>query len=252
VSNLNLYKDNNGTLTAITGALTSNAVKLMTYKDRSINDATLVADGGKLKVYKGTTVSEVTPHIPTDGTGGTPLETTDPGLNDLANLTNFRTFALKKDRIFAAAHPTIKNRVSFCYFDPYLGYGVFDYWPAIYFFDIATEDNDEIVELKVFRDLLVILCKKSVWALRGDGVTLNDNEVFKINVPNGCIAPGSVQEVGNNLFYLGDDHVYSIFATEQDFVSGQIMSDKVAPILKSIGSTDKALATSFFSITNTG
>ncbi|MEH7082966.1 hypothetical protein V7139_09560 [Neobacillus drentensis] len=240
VSNKQLYKDNNGTLTAITGALTSNSVKFMTYKDRSINDATVIADGGKLKVYKGTSVSEVSPRTPNTA------EQTYPGLNDLANLSNFRTFALKKDRIFAAAHPTVKNRVSYNYFDPYLGYGVYDYFPAIYFFDVATEDNDEIVELKVFRDLLIILCKKSVWALRGDGVTLNDNEVFKINVPIGCIASGSVQEVGNNLFYLGDDNVYSIFATDRDFVSGQIMSDKIAPILKSIGSTDKALATSVF------
>jgi hypothetical protein len=232
VSNKQLYKDINATLTPITGALTSNAVKCITYKDRNINDATLIADGGKLKVYKGVSVSEVTPRTPNTD------ELTYPGLNDIANLTNFRTIAMKKDRVFAAAHPTVKNRVSFCYFDPYLGYGAYDYWPSIYFFDISPEDNDEIVELKVFRDLLVIFLKKSVWAIRGDGVTLNDNEVFKINVPNGCVAPSSVQAVGNNLFYLGDDHVYSIFSTEKDFVSAQIMSD--------IGATDKALATSVF------
>ncbi|MGF6951867.1 hypothetical protein QF028_004372 [Neobacillus sp. B4I6] len=246
VSNLQLYKDVSGTPTAITGALTSNTVKMLTYKDRNINDATLIADGGSLKAYNGTSVSVVTPHVPTDGTGGTPLETTDPGLNDLANLTNFRTIAMKKDRVFAAAHPTVKNRVSFCYFDPYKGYAVYDYWPAIYFFDVAVEDNDEIVELKVFRNVLMIFCKKSVWALRGDGVTLADLELIKVNVPNGCIAPNSVQEVGNNLFYLGDDHVYSLFASEQEFVSAQIMSTKVQPILKSIGITDKALATSIF------
>jgi hypothetical protein len=240
VSNNKLYKDNSGTFTAITGALTSSSARLITYKDRNINDATLIADGGKLKAYNGTSVSEVTPRVPNTN------EQTTPGLNDLENLSNFRTLAMKKDRVFAAAHPTVKNRVSFCYFDPYIGYAVYDYWPAVYFFDIAPEDNDEIVELKVFRDLLIIFLKKSVWALRGDGVTLNDNEVFKINVPAGCIAPGSVQAVGNNLFYLGEDHVYSIFSTEQNFVSAQIMSDKIAPILKSIGATDKAQATSTF------
>jgi hypothetical protein len=240
VSNLKLYKDNNGTLTAVTGALTSSSAKLLTYKDRNINDATLIADGGKLKAYNGVSVAEVTPRVPNAN------EQTNPGLNDLENLMNFRTFAMKKDRVYAAAHPTVKNRLSFCYFDPYIGYAVYDYWPAIYFFDIAPEDNDEIVELKTFRDLLIIFLKNSVWALRGDGVTLNDNELFKINVPNGCIAPGSVQAVGNNLFYLGDDHVYSIFATDQDFVSAQIMSDKVAPILKSMGAIDKAQATSIF------
>jgi hypothetical protein len=240
VSDLQLHKEVSGTLTPVTGALTTNTAKFITYKNRSIQDSVLIADGGKLKVYNGTSVAEVTPHVPTTD------EQTNPGLNDLANLTNFRTFALKKDRVFAAAHPTIKNRVSFSYFDPYLGYAVYDYFPAIYFFDVATEDNDEITELKVFRNVLMIFCKKSVWALKGDGATLADLELIKVNVPNGCIAPNSVQEVGNNLFYLGDDHVYSLFASEQEFVSAQIMSNKVQPILKSIGLSDKALASSIF------
>jgi hypothetical protein len=235
-----LNKVVDGDLTPITGALTTNTAKFITYKNRTINDVILIADGGKLKVYNGTDVSEVTPRIPTTD------ETTNPGLNELANLTNFRTFALKKDRVFAAAHPTVKNRVSFSYIDPYIGYAVYDYFPSIYFFDVAVEDNDEIVELRVFRNVLVIFCKRSVWVLRGDSATITELELIKINVPNGCIAPNSVQEVGNNLFYLGDDHVYSLFATEQEFISAQIMSDKIKPILKSLGTSDKALASSIF------
>jgi hypothetical protein len=241
-----LQKVSSGTLTPITGALTSESVKFLPYKNRSIIDSVLIADGGILKAYSGGTVSEVTPHTPTDGTGGTPLETTDPGLNDLINLSTFRTFAIKKDRIFAAAHPTVKNRVSFCYFDPYLGYAVYDYWPATYFFDVAVEDNDEIVELRVFRNTLLILCKRSVWVLTGDGATITDYELTKVNVPNGCISPGSVQEVGNNLFYLADDHVYSLFATEREFISAQTVSVPILPILKTISLADKAAATSIF------
>jgi hypothetical protein len=241
VSSQILFKVNDDFSYIATGfGLTTSNAKMVTYKNRSIQDRVLLADGGKLKTYDGTSVSEVTPHVPITN------EPTNPGLNDINNLTNFRTLAMKKDRLFAVAHPTVKNRVNFCYHDPYLGYAVYDYFPATYFFDIAPEDNDEIVEIKVFRDLLIILMKKSVWALRGDGVTLNDNELFKINVPNGCIAPNSVQEVGNNLFYLGDDHVYSIFATDQDYTSAQIVSGKIAPILNGIGATDKALATSVF------
>jgi hypothetical protein len=241
-----LQKVSGGSLTPVTGMLTSNTAKFLSYKNRSIQDAILIADGGKLKAYTGGTVSEVTPHVPYDNPEGTPKESTDPGLNDLLTLSNFRTMAIKKDRIFAAAHPTIKNRVSFCYFDPYLGYAVYDYWPAIYFFDVGTDENDEIVELKVFRNALIILCKRSAWALKGDGATLADYELIKINVPKGCISPGSVQEVGNNLFYLAEDHVYSIFATEQDYISAQIMSAPVQPILKGIGLTDKAQASSIF------
>jgi hypothetical protein len=246
VSENKLQKVSVGSLTPVTGELTSNTAKFLAYKTRSIQDAILIADGGKLKTYNGSSVSEVTPHVPYDNPLGTPIESENPGLNDLINLSNFRTMAIKKDRIFAAAHPTIKNRVSFCYFDPYLGYAVYDYWPAIYFFDVGTDENDEIVELKVFRNALIILCKRSAWVLKGDGATLADYELIKINVPKGCISPGSVQEVGNNLFYLADDHVYSIFATEQDYVSAQIMSASIQPILKGIGLTDKAQAAAIF------
>jgi hypothetical protein len=246
VSQKQINKVSDGNLTPTTGSLATDRAKFLTYKTRNIEDAVLIADGGRLKVYDGTSINVVTPHITTDGTGGTPLETTDPGLNDLGNLTNFRTFALKKDRLFVAAHPTVKNRVSFCYFDPYLGYAVYDYFPAIYFFDVGVEDNDEIVELKVFRNVLIILCKRSAWALKGDGATLADFELIKINVPKGCVSAGSVCEVGNNLFYLGNDHIYSLFSAEQEYISAQIMSNNIQPILKSIGKADKESAISIF------
>jgi hypothetical protein len=252
VSNNTLYKDVDGVLTSIPfntiPSLTSSEVKMMSYKDRNINDVVLIADRGKLKVYNGTDVSEVTPHTPTDGTDGTPNELSDPGTNDLENLTNFRCLAIKKDRIFAAAHPTVKNRVSFCHHDPYIGYAVYDYWPAAFFIDVATEENDEIVELKVFRDALIIFCKRSIWALYGDGRTINDYELKKINVPSGCIAPNSVQAVGNNIFYLSDDHVYSLFSTDENFISAEIISNvketgsSIEKTLKSIPLSDKEKA----------
>lgn len=218
VSNSELHKEDAGVLSALTGVLTSDNAKLIVYKDRDINDVVLIADGGKLKVYDGTEVKEVTPHTASTS------EQTDPGSNDLANLTNFRTLAIKKDRIFTAAHPTQKNRVSFCHHDATIGYAVYDYFPATFFFDVATDDNDEIVELKVFRDAIVIFCKRSIWALYGDGRTLQDYELIKINVPAGCIAPNSIVPVGNSLFYLSDEHVYELFNTEQNFLSANIIS----------------------------
>ncbi|MED5042766.1 hypothetical protein P9848_12610 [Geobacillus stearothermophilus] len=240
VSNNQLYKDSSGTLNAITGTLTTNDAKMIAYKNRSIQDVVLIADKGKLKVYNGTSVSEVVPYSPTTQEQG------NPGLNDLNNLTNFRAIAIKKDRIFAAAHPTVKNRISFCHRDPYIGYAVFDYWPAPFFIDVATEDNDEIVELKVFRDALIILCKRSIWALYGDGITINDYQLLKINVPTGCIAPNSVQIVGNDLFYLAEDHVYRLFTTDQNFISAVIVSENIENTLKSIPRSDKEKAVGAF------
>lgn len=241
VSNLKLFKEVASVPTLVSGtAFASNNIQFMTYKDRNINDVVLLADGGTLKVYNGSSVAAVTPHVPTTE------EQTDPGLNDLTNLTNCRAMAIKKDRIFLVGHPTVKNRVHFSFVDPVIGFATYDYFPSIYFFDVAVDDNDEIVNLKVFRNMLIIFCKKSVWALKGDGASLTDLELIKLNVPDGCISPESIQVVGNNLFYLGATHVYSLFATVEEFVSGQIMSDRLKPLLSNIGLTDKALAISTF------
>ncbi|WP_051291320.1 hypothetical protein [Fictibacillus gelatini] len=240
---LKLNKDSNGVLSSIPSSptfLTSNNVQMITYKDRNINDVVLLADQGKLKRYNGTDVAEVTAHVPTTD------EQTSPGTNDLINLTNFRCMAIKKDRIFAAAHPTVKNRVSFCYHDPYLGYAVYDYWPATYFFDVAPEENDEIVQLKVFRDALLILMKRSLWILRGDGTSITDYELSRVNVPAGCISPNSVQIVGNNVFYLAEDHVYALFSTDQNYISAKIVSESIEKTLAKYSLADKSKAVGHF------
>lgn len=239
ISNNFLHKVTSASLTPISGALVNNDVKMITYKDRNIQDVVLIADKGKLKVYTGTGVVEAGAHAPSTD------ELTDPGSNELNNLTNFRAIAMKQDRIYAAAHPTVKNRVSFCHHDPTLGFAVYDYFPATFFFDVAVEDNDEIVELKVFRDALIVLCKRSVWAIYGDGRTANDYQLKKINVPSGCIAPNSVQVVGNYLFYLSDNHVYALYSTEESYVSAEIVSGSIEPLLKSLPLKEQAVATHF-------
>lgn len=239
VSNMQLHKESGGVLTSV-GSLTSEDTKMLTYKTRTMTDVVLIADKGALKAYNGTSISTVAAHVPTTE------EQTNPGLNDLENLTDFRTFTLKKDRIYAAAHPTAKNRVSFSYFDPVVGGAVYDYFPATYFFDVATEDNDEIVELKVFRDALVIFCKRSIWALYGEGADLAGLELVKINVPKGCISPDSVQEVGNNLFYLAEDHIYSLYSTDQSYISAKAVSENIQPILKTISIAEKEKAVAAF------
>lgn len=236
VSNNKIYKDTNGTLTAVGGTLTSNDTKSVVYKSRGLQDVLILADKGKMKVYNGSLVAEATPYSPTTE------EQTDPGLNDLSNLTNFRAIAIKKDRIFAAAHPTVKNRISFSHHDPKLGFATFDYWPSSFFFDVGVEDNDEITELKVFRDALIIFCKRSIWALYGDGRSITDYELKRINVPTGCIAPNSVQMVGNDLFYLSDDHVYSLYSTEESYVSARVVSENIEKTLRKQARVDKEKA----------
>lgn len=217
----------------------SDNAPMITYKDRMLNDSVIICDGGTLKHFVNgyvETVQEYTPSI---------NEQTNPGLNDMKNLTTFRALALKKDRFFAAAHPEVKNRLSFCYRDPVLGYAMYDYWPSIYFIDMG-DDSGDIVELKPFRDALIILCERTLWALKGDGGTINDYELIKVNVPSGCVSQRSVEIVGNEMFYLSDDHVYSLYSTDRDYVSASIVSQAVETTLKSISLADKRKAVGMF------
>jgi hypothetical protein len=239
VSGNTLFKDTGSLLVSatMTNSLTTPNVKMITYNDRNMNDVVLIADGGKLKTYNGTEVKEVTPHILTGG------EPTDPGQNELANLTAVRTIVINGGRIYLCGHPTNKNRVSFSHIDPLLGYGVYDYIPSTHFFDLAVDDNDEIIDLIVFRGAVIVFCKRSVWAIYGNGRTADDYEIIQINVPTGCISPGSITRVGNAIFYLSDTHVYALTSTEKDYISSNIISENVEKTLLPISLSDKAQAT---------
>lgn len=244
VSNKVLYKNVNGTLTAIPFVgiteLASSDVRFVAYKDRSLNQAVLLADGGVLKVYNGTDVRAVTAYVPDTN------EQTNPGLNDLANLTSFRSFVLKNDRIFALGHPSVKNRLSFCHFDSAKGYAMFDYFPAAYFIDIAVSDNDEIIDIKSFRDAIVIFCKRTMWALYGNGSNLANYSLTKINVPFGCISRDSITVVENDIYYLSIDGVYKLFSTDQSYISAQKASLPIEPFIKGIPLTNQQKAVGVF------
>lgn len=215
--------------------ITSNKADMITYKDRSLTDAVIIADGGRLKQFKTTRFETVPSYNPTQ------TEQTNQGLNDLDNLNKVVAIAIKKERIFMAGHPTVKNRLSFSHYDAKLGYGTYDYFPAPYFFDIGDE-YDEIVDLKVFRNQLVVFCKYSIWALTGDGTSIVDYTLNKVNVPSGVISTSSIQVVGDNIFYLSNDHVYGLLSTDQNYIAAQIVSYNVEKSLQSQSLTNKAQA----------
>ncbi|UVI31215.1 hypothetical protein [Paenibacillus spongiae] len=249
VSNGLLFKESAGALEQIPfiNALSSSKTQMLTYKARdTLDDVVLVADGGKLKVYNQTDVKEVTPHVPVVDSGNNINEPEDPGLNDLVNLTNFRSIAIKQDRIYALAHPTVKNRLSFCHHDPRLGYAVYDYWPATHFYDMVSEQNDEAITLRTFRDAIIVFNRRTMWAFYGDGRTVTDYELKRINVPSGLLAEDSVAYVGNNLFYLSDTHVYALFSTERDYISAEIVSRDIENTIKAIPLEDRKRAVGAF------
>jgi hypothetical protein len=247
VSGTKVYKDAAGTFSQIPfnviTALASNDVQMVTYKDRSQNDVVLIADQGKLKVYNGTNVGEVTPHTPTPSPG----EADTVGANDLGtNFAAFRAIAIKQDRIFALANGNVKNRLCFCHRDPDLGYAVYDYWPAKYFYDMVSDQNDESITLRTFRNAVIVFNRRSMWSLTGDGTTVKDYNLWRINVPSGLIAKDSIAFVGNFIFYLSDDHVYRLFSTDQDYISAEIVSYNVENTLKGISAADKAQAKAIY------
>ncbi|MFE1630387.1 hypothetical protein ACFLFF_26980 [Brevibacillus reuszeri] len=226
----------------ITG-LSSENVQMTGYKSSDLNPVCLLADYGELKVYEyvGNKIKKVLPHNPTTE------EQQNIGLNDLRNLTEFRTMALKKDRFFAAAHPRVGNRLSFCHRDPVSGLATYDYWPATYFIDIPSDGDDTIVKLEVFRGDLVIFCKRTVWLLEGDGTSVTDFTLKKVNVPNGCLSARSVTVVNNSILYLSsDNNVYELFSTEEDYVSARAISQNVGKIIENTIYYDKYKAPGIF------
>lgn len=100
-SNNQLHKQSGESFVSV-GNLTSSKVKFLTYKDRFVKDVVLVADYGQLKKYDGNSVSSVIPYDPSVE------EQTNPGLNDLNILTNFRTFAVKKIVFMQLRTPPLK------------------------------------------------------------------------------------------------------------------------------------------------
>ena len=101
---------------------------------------------------------------------------------------------------------------------------------------MASHENDEIVGLVPFRNSLLIFCQYSIWALYGK--TTSDYELVKINTPTGCIAPESIQ-VGNQIFYLSDTHVYGLFANDFNMVSAQVITKQIESTMRAIPLTEK-------------
>ena len=83
------------------------------------------------------------------------LRIRNPGLNDIGSLFTANTW-LSLAAVICVGHD-VKNRVSFSHIDPKLGYAVYDYFPAINFFDVASHENDEIVGLVRFEIVTYLL-----------------------------------------------------------------------------------------------
>lgn len=111
------------------------------------------------------------------------------------------------------------------------------------FIDINTDDNEDIQRIAALKDFLVIFKNSAVFLLTGYGTsdfTLSNLDDFGTGV--GTIAPRSIVETGNDVYYLayygGVPHFKSIRRTENDsLVDAGIISDWITGTMKRMVTT---------------
>lgn len=73
-------------------------------------------------------------------------------------------------------------------------------FPALHWIDIG-DDNSPITGLAVLSDLLVVFKEDGIYTIQGDSA--GDMTVYKVGTPTGCIAPRSIENVGQYIYFLG-------------------------------------------------
>lgn len=79
-------------------------------------------------------------------------------------------------------------------------------WPAVNYFNIQDGDGDEITCIKQLLGELVIFKRRSIHVLRG--TSIEDFAMTTADYQVGCIGPRACTQVGNLLYFVGDDGIY--------------------------------------------
>ena len=155
-------------------------------------------------VYDGTTIAEVTG----------PAGASD---NNLATIKKCKYIEARADRVYCSGNPDAPNALYFSQIgDPtYFKTGAF-------IVQAASGDGDVITGLREFNEALLVFKKRAIWAWFGYNV-VSDVEFTKLSVHTGTQAYRTIQNVGNTLFFLGDDGVYAMRGT----YSGSLATDKI-------------------------
>lgn len=224
---------------ALPTSIGSDKMRFVAKKDRNGNDACLLYNGGKLMVYNGTNLAYVTAYTPTSD------ELTQVGANDFNNLTAIHTMATKDGRIIVQGNPNKKNLLNMSAISLKTGGEQYDYFPANLTIILDTNSNDEVVDIKTFRDQLIVFCKRSIHSIQGtlDTQLTADDRIIKLNATAGVVSKNSILEVEDSIFYLTDTGVYQLYNTDQNFVSSRCISLAVNSLLKKLVGRIDAKAT---------
>lgn len=114
-------------------------------------------------------------------------------------------------------------------------------------FRIASGGADKVVGIQPFADdNLLIFCRNSIHIIAGAGGDLSNTVVKEITREVGCVARKSIIQVGNQVFFLSDNGVYSIDFGDLYNLRGATLplSESIQPIISRINPdfADRAVA----------
>lgn len=189
----------------MTNALVTDDVNAVQYRDDNMNEVLVIADGGPLKQYNGTAVTNIVPAA----SDADPLPA-----NDLTTInTDFPPIGvtIHNNRlvIWSEDSDTIHHSKP----------GFFDYFPQTSF-QRFVNNNDYVQTCISFGSSLIVFMRHHVAALFGDGYSETPSEgdwtQDFLDTTEGCINPRSVQVVvfpdtHEEVFYQTDNGVSAVF-----------------------------------------
>lgn len=135
------------------------------------------------------------------------------------------------NRMWLANSDNERSRVWFCEdSDP-------TSWDLDNFFDVSSDDGDEITGLVGFMSDLLIFKDNSIWVAQGTYDPENELTLSKRVADAGCVAGRSLVTINNRVYFLGKEGIY-----EFDGVAARIISEPVENIIKNINPAQKEYA----------
>lgn len=139
--------------------------------------------------------------------------------NDIS-LESAQDVAHYKDRVFLAnvvisgtRHP---NRIY------YSDIGDVTTWNADNYYQIGNDARDSISRIINFGGYLYVVKKRSVWRVRATGDTSIPFNFERTYATEGCVAPGSLQEIENVLIYLSNKGIVMFDGNRSEVISYRI------------------------------
>ena len=191
----------------MTNALNSANIDSAQFKNASGSEVLVIADGGNLKYYNGTTVANITPAA---------NDTSPLPANDMANINS--------------THPAVgciihNNRVVIWDGTEYLFHskaGYFDYFPAVNYQRYVRE-NDYVKTCVSYQGALLVFMRRHIGVLFGDGYssTPTDGDWSQdfLDTSDGCLNGKTVQLVTypngqQEIFYMSDRGIHSVYRVD--------------------------------------